>query len=91
MATTINLALCAGDVVWVIVDPDQPERSIRKGDIRMIETKSVTSTPDLIYHIRLDGEAGTTKITETTEPPENIFAEGDIALALARYQTLLTT
>lgn len=88
MTATVTLSFCGGDEVWVIVDADKPARSIQKGLVRLVTTESVGSVPEITYHIRLPGNAGTTKFLET-EPPANIFAILDKAGALNRYSNLL--
>ena len=88
MTTTVNISYCAGDYVWVIVDPDDASRSLQKGLVRLVTTEATGSTPEITYHIRLPGDAGTTKFLET-EPPANIFAVLDKVGAIARYSVLL--
>jgi hypothetical protein len=88
MTSTVTISFCGGDDVWVIVNPTKSNRSLQKGLVRLVVTESVTTVPEITYHIRLPGDAGTTKFLET-EPPANIFAEVDKAGALARYGDLL--
>ena len=88
MSTNLVISFCAGEYVWVIVDPDKATRSIQKGLIRLITTQTQGSTPEITYHIRLPGDAGTTQFTDS-EPPEYIFAIADKAAVLAKYGDLL--
>lgn len=73
------------DTVWVIITETcgSTANAIRvaHGTVIRVRIEVILTGTTIEYDIRLDGNSGTIEAVEN-----DIFAEGDIALAMAEYQ-----
>ena len=60
--STLNYTFIPTTVVWVIVNPTDSDRSIKKGTVTMVQAK-ITESPiveDVTYFVQFVGDVGST-------------------------------
>lgn len=73
---TLTYTFVPTTVVWVIVNPTDPNRAIRKGTVTMVQAK-ITESPvveDVTYFVQFVGD-----ISSTPAAPEDVYATATAA------------
>lgn len=76
------------DTVWVILpDTSGCESRVAHGTVIRVRVEFLITLTKLIYDVRLDGSSGTVEVIGEVD----IFAEADLALAMAEYQNRISS